>query len=247
MKVLIADDEPLARTLLRTLLEEIPGVTVIGEAADGAEAVILAQATAPDLAFLDIDMPHRNGIHAAMALADTDTEIIFVTAHEEHAIDAFEVGALDYILKPIRRPRLLRTMERAMRRHEARRVPAQTAETSVENGPEPDDGIWVPVLRGVARVLFANVHRVEAARDHVYFHTAERAYLYRVTMSHLAAQLAGKGLLRVHRSAFIRPERVVGIRRHGKSMTLALDDGTSVPVGSTYRAEVLAVIRADLT
>lgn len=244
MKVLIADDEPLARALLRTLLEELPGVTVVGEAADGAEAEALAETTRPDLAFLDIDMPHRNGIHAAMALADTDTEVIFVTAHEEHAVDAFEIGALDYILKPIRRPRLLRTMERAMRRHQARGVPEQAGQPDRNAGPEGDDGIWVPVLRGVARVQFADVQRVEAARDHVYFHTAERAYLYRITMSDLATRLAGTGLVRVHRSAFIRPECVTGFRRHGKSLTLTLDDGSSVPVGSTYRTEALAAVQA---
>ena len=241
MKVLIADDEPLARTLLRTLLEELPNLTIVGEAADGAEAVALAEATSPDLAFLDIDMPHRNGIHAAMALADSGTEVIFVTAHEEHAIDAFEVGALDYILKPIRRPRLLRTMERAMRRHEAREMPPQ--ESIEPPRSDPEDGIWVPVLRGTARVLFADVQRVEAARDHVYFHTAERAYLYRITMNDLAARLAGTGLLRVHRSAFVRPERVVAIHRHGKALTLSLDDGSSVPVGSTYRSAALSAIQ----
>ncbi|MCP3734322.1 LytTR family DNA-binding domain-containing protein [Sphingomonas sp. RP10(2022)] len=238
MRVLIADDEPLARALLRALLEDLSGVAVAGEASDGEEAIALARSLAPDLVFLDIDMPQLSGIHAAPTLIDTGVEVIFVTAHEEHAIDAFEVGALDYILKPVSRPRLAHTVERAQRRRAARDAPTGTPTTA-----PGEDGIWVPVRHGVARVAFADVQRVEAARDHVYFHTAERAYLHRITMSETAALLAGTGLLRVHRSAFIRPERVVALRRHGKSLALTLDDGASVPVGTTYRVATLTAIR----
>lgn len=242
MRVVIADDEPLARALLRTLLEERDGIEVVGEAADGEAAVAAVRATGPDLVFLDIDMPHRNGLHAAEAIANVDAQVIFVTAHEEHAIDAFELGAIDYVLKPVRRARLQRTLDRAVRRHAARaqRSPGGTASPS----SDADDGFWVPVLRGLTRVAVADIVRVEAARDHVYFHTAERAYLYRITMAELEFRLEGSGLLRVHRSSFVRPERMLRVKRHGKSMTVDLDDGASVPVGSTYRQAVLATMRA---
>lgn len=241
MRVVIADDEPLARALLRTLLEEQDGVEVVGEAADGEAAVAAVRAAAPDLVFLDIDMPHRNGLHAAEAIADGAAQVIFVTAHEEHAVDAFELGAIDYVLKPVRRARLRRTLDRAARRHAAH------GEAPEAPAPEPagegEDGFWVPVLRGLARVAIPDIVRVEAARDHVYFHTAERAYLFRITMAELERRLEGSGLLRVHRSSFVRPERITGVKRHGKSMTVLLDDGASVPVGSTYRQAVLAVVR----
>lgn len=242
MKVVIADDEPLARALLRALLEELPGLEIAGEAEDGAGAIALVRAHRPDLVFLDIDMPHRNGIHAAIELADDDVEVIFVTAHEEHAVDAFEIGAIDYVLKPVRRPRLARAIERARLRHRARSEPAPPAGEQIDEPPPADDAFWVPVLRGMARVAIADILRVEAAGDHVYLHTAERAYLYRITMADLEKRLLGSGLIRIHRSAFIRPERVTGTSRRGKVLALSLADGTEVVVGPNYRTAALAAI-----
>ncbi|URW74882.1 LytTR family DNA-binding domain-containing protein [Sphingomonas donggukensis] len=240
MRVLIADDEPLARALLRALLTELPGVALVGEAGDGDEAVEMARALAPDVLFLDIDMPQRNGIHAAIELAATGIEIIFVTAHEEHAIDAFEIGALDYVLKPVRRPRLARTVERALLRHAARRADGDAPAPARDQ--VADAAIWVSVLRGNVRVAICDIVRVEAARDHVYLHTAQRAYLHRVTMVELERLLEGSGMIRVHRSAFLRPDRVAAVHRRGKALTLELVDGTSVPVGASYRAATLAAV-----
>lgn len=242
MRAVIADDEPLSRALLRALLEELPDVEIVAEAADGAEAIAEARTHQPDVIFLDIDMPHRNGIHAAMALADERIEVIFITAHEEHAIDAFEVGAIDYVLKPVRRPRIAKAIERAQARLEARRDPPASPETPLPAPTPGEDAFWVPMLRGTARVPIADILRVEAARDHVYFHTAQRAYLYRITMADLEARLRGSGLLRVHRSAFIRPELVTRTTRRGKVLTLAFADGTVVPVGPTYRTAALEAI-----
>lgn len=241
MKIVVADDEPLARALLRSLLEEMPGLEVVAEAADGVEATELAQKLSPDLVFLDIDMPGGNGIHAAVEITRHASEVIFVTAHEEHAIDAFEVGAIDYILKPLRRPRLARAMERARRRHEARQVPTDTrAAAPDERSCEEDAAFWIAGHGRIVRVAVADIVRVEAAADHVYFHTAERAYLYRITMGELEKRLRGSGLMRVHRSAFVRPDRVTGMRRHGKVLELTLDDGTEVSVGPRYREATLA-------
>lgn len=243
MKVVIADDEPLARELLRALLEELPDLKVVGEAEDGAGAIALVREHRPDLVFLDIDMPHRNGIQAAIELAGDGVEVIFVTAHEEHAIDAFEIGAIDYVLKPVRRPRLARAMERARLRHRARAEPlaSQSAQTP---GRPPDGAFWVPVLRGTARVAIADIVRVEAAGDHVYLHTVERAYLYRTTMADLEKRLDRSGLVRIHRSAFIRIERVTGTTRRGKVLALSLANGNEVVVGPNYRAAVLEAIAA---
>jgi len=254
MKIIVADDEPLARELLHTLLEELPHLSVEAVAADGEEAVAAARSHKPDLVFLDIDMPNGNGVHAALEIGKLGAEVIFVTAHEEHAIDAFEVGAVDYLLKPVRRPRLARAIERARLRYEARRPlrsdPApvtdpdqpQTAPAVPEGASTTDDAFWVPVLRGTVRVAIEDVARVEAAGDHVYLHTAERAYLYRSTMAEMEQRLRGTGLLRVHRSAFIRPERVVGTHRRGKVLALELSDGTQIPVGPRFRNAVLGLL-----
>jgi len=241
MKVVIADDEPLARELLRALLDELPGLDVVGEAEDGAGAIALVREHRPDLVFLDIDMPHRNGIQAAIELAGDGVEVIFVTAHEEHAIDAFEIGAIDYVLKPVRRPRLAKAMERARLRHRAR---AEPASLQPQSQATPDDAFWVPVLRGTARVAIADIVRVEAAGDHVYLHTAERAYLYRITMADLEKRLHRSGLVRIHRSAFVRIDRVTGTTRRGKVLVLSFADGNDVVVGPNYRTAALEAIAA---
>lgn len=241
MKVLIADDEPLARALLRALIGELPGMEIIGEGSDGLEAVELARAQRPDLVFLDINMPGQSGVHAALEIAKTGVEVIFVTAHEEHAVDAFDMGAVDYILKPLRRPRLVKAVERASRRFHARLA----SEARVESTTLPDkvdSSFWVPVRNGTVRVAIGDIMRVEAAGDLVYLHTLERAHFFRITMSELEKRLQGSGLVRIHRSAFIRPDRVVETRRHGKVIELVLDDGTRVPIGPRFRAAALAHI-----
>lgn len=114
MRVLIVDDEPLARQVLRELLEECPGVTVAGEAAAGAEALAQMAALRPDVALLDLQMPGMDGFAVARSLSGARLPlIIFVTAFEKHALQAFEAGAVDYLLKPVRRERLLAALERA--------------------------------------------------------------------------------------------------------------------------------------
>ncbi|HEX8301491.1 LytTR family DNA-binding domain-containing protein [Sphingomonas sp.] len=244
MKIVIADDEPLARDLLRALLEELPDIEVVGEGEDGTDAIALVREHRPDLVFLDIDMPHCNGIQAAIELAGDGVEVIFVTAHEEHAIDAFEIGAIDYVLKPVRRPRLAKAMERARLRHGARAEPPPSEPAPGPSRPT-DEAFWVPVLRGTARVAIADILRVEAAGDHVYLHTAQRAYLYRITMGDLEKRLHRSGLVRIHRSAFIRTERVIGTARRGKVLALSLADGAEVVVGPNYRTAVLEAIAAS--
>lgn len=244
MKVLIADDEPLARALLRALIEEMPGVEIVGEVADGLKAVEATLALRPDLVFLDIDMPGQNGIHAALAITRDGTEVIFVTAHEEHAVDAYDMGAVDYLLKPVRRPRLIKAMERATKRLEARHArPVVSSETSVAASPERGDHFWIPMRHGTVRVAACDIVRVEAAGDLVYLHTVERAYIYRITMTELEQRLQGSGLIRIHRSAFIRPDRVIETRRRGKAIELVLDDGAQVTVGPRFRATAMAHIR----
>ena len=244
MKVLIAEDEALARALLRTLLEETEGIEVVGEAEDAGQAVALADRLHPDAVFLDIDMPGGNGINAAHALQQRcSAEIVFVTAHEPHAVDAFELGAADYVLKPVRRPRLAKALDRLRARLHERQAAEAEPQGTAEDFAGP--AFWVRTLRGRVRVDASDILRIEAARDHVYFHTAERSYLHRITMDELEEKLRGTDMVRVQRSAFVRLDKVRAIVRKGKSMRLELEGGTEVRVGPHYQARTLAALTAS--
>ena len=236
MKVLIADDEPMARSLLRTLLSDAGDIEVIGEAGDGGEAVALSESLHPDAVFLDIDMP-GSGISAAHAL-QSRAEVVFVTAHEVHAVDAFELGAADYVLKPLRRLRLAKALDR-VRARVRERCAADNGRRNRRRTDQVDQAFWVRARRGMVRVQISDIDRIEAARDHVYFHTAAGSYLHRVTMDELEERLADTGLVRVQRSAFVRLGKVVAIRRRGKSVQLELQDAARISVGPRYQSRIL--------
>jgi two-component system, LytTR family, response regulator len=238
MRILIADDEPLALDRLRAFLADIDDVEIVGSAANGIEAAAAIEALAPDLALLDIQMPGRTGLAAATGLAPGHgTQIIFITAHEHFAADAFDLEATDYLLKPVRFERLKVAMERARRRMTMRTL--EQAPPAAEPPATPHDDrftreFWVPVRDGRCRVAVQDIEWVEAAKDYAILHTSLRGYMLRTTMAALAEQLDPAQLLRVHRSAFVRPSLIRHLRRTGRAMQLDLADGTVVPVGLNH-------------
>jgi DNA-binding LytR/AlgR family response regulator len=243
MRVLLVDDEALALDRLRTLFEDIEDVELVGQATDGDMALERIAELQPDLVILDIQMPGRNGLRTAAALdAEHRPEIIFVTAHEHYAPDAFEVDAADYLLKPVRFDRLRQAVNRARRRQELRSQARQSDKLQEEveslrargGGRSDDAGFWVPERHGHRWVPIEAIGWIEAARDYVLLHTETRSHMLRATMAALEEKLAGSGLIRVHRSAFVRPEKVAETRRANRSLTLVLDDGAHVQVGPSY-------------
>lgn len=243
MRVLLVDDEPAALERLAALFSQMEGVRVIGSARNGREAAERIQALAPDLVMLDIQMPEQSGLSVASSLPlDARPEIIFVTAFEIYAADAFEVEAADYLLKPVRFDRLRRAVERAKRRRDLRDAAARVSgegRTDVQTH-EDASGFWVQVRDGHVRVPVAQIEWIEAAKDYVLLHTDLRSHIHRTTMAALEATLDPDQLLRVHRSAFVSPARVQKVERLGKGLiALVLKDGVSVPVGPTYVKAVL--------
>ncbi|NNM76227.1 response regulator transcription factor [Sphingomonas sp. ID1715] len=244
MRVLLVDDEALALDRLRTLFADIEDVEVAGQATDGDMALEQIEALAPDLVILDIQMPGRNGLRTAAALEpEKRPEIIFVTAHEHYAPDAFEVDAADYLLKPVRFDRLRQAVNRARRRRELREQAEQSGKLLEEvealrsktgSSRSDDAGFWVPERHGHRWVPIESIGWIEAARDYVLLHTETRSHMLRATMAALEEKLDGTGLMRVHRSAFVRPEKVAEVRRANRSLTLVLDDGAHVQVGPSY-------------
>jgi DNA-binding LytR/AlgR family response regulator len=250
MRVLLVDDEALALDRLASFFGDIEGVEVIGRASDGNMALDKIRELLPDLVIMDIQMPGRTGLRAA---ADIDVEprpeLVFVTAHEHYAPDAFEVDAADYLLKPVRFDRLRQAVDRARRRRAQRASMSRAEQLEAEvaalraggaAATTDHDGFWVPERHGQRRVPIETIDWIEAARDYVLLHTALRSHLLRITMAALEERLAGSQLVRVHRSAFVRPDRVEEVQRDGRSLALVLAGGAEVQVGPSYVAATKA-------
>jgi two-component system, LytTR family, response regulator len=255
MRVLLVDDEALALDRLDTFFRDLEGVEVVGRARDGDEALEKIRELTPELVILDIQMPGKTGLRAAGEIdVQPRPEIVFVTAHEHYAPDAFDVDAADYLLKPVRFDRLRQAVDRARRRRAMRDAEARAGqlEEQVEQlkagqapRPHDDDGFWVPERHGQRRVPTDTIDWIEAARDYVLLHTAMRSHLLRITMSALEERLAGSKLLRVHRSAFVRPDKVVEVKRSGRTICLVLNGGAEVQVGPSYVAGVRAALNLE--
>jgi two-component system, LytTR family, response regulator LytT len=214
VRALIVDDEPPARGELRYLLAAHPEVEVVGEAATAKEALGLAAGIRYDVVFLDVEMPGTTGLEAARLVLDRRERpaVVFVTAHERYAVDAFAVEAFDYLVKPVDPGRLARVVERLV---DSRRL----ATASVEKIPV--------VSAGGAKTLldFDAVHWIEADGDYSRVHTYDRAYLATATLGELEERLAGNGFARIHRSYVVNLARVAAVRRAGPDrIRLALDD-----------------------
>ena len=242
LRTLVVDDEPLAIERLTFLLNDISGTKVVGSACNGREAVEQIAALKPDIVFLDVQMPEQNGLRVAAAVPEEERpEIVFVTAFEQYAADAFEVDAADYLLKPVRFDRLWQAIERAKRRKYLRQI-AERAEQDAETAgarSAHDDGIWVQTRGGATFVPIEAIDWIEAQRDYVMLHTATRSHIVRMSMRALEEKLDPGELMRVHRSAFARPSNVVEVQRMGRSVSaLVLRDGAIVQVGPSYAGTV---------
>lgn len=237
LRVVIADDEPLALERLALAFRDIDDAEVVGAATNGLEALEMITALRPDLAVLDIQMPGRTGLGVAGALSPHDRpEIVFLTAFDGHAVDAFDVEAADYVLKPLRLERLRQAVERARRRRHGGPARETAPETHSDGSGE---GFWVQGRSGLVRVDLSQISWIEAAKDYAILHTASRSHILRATMASIAAQFPPPALLRVHRSALVRPAAVRAIQTSGAGgQVLILADGTATPIGPSYQRQV---------
>lgn len=232
MRVLIVDDEAPARARLRRLLGASKAVDVIGEARDGEEALRLAAELAPDALFLDVQMPGASGLDVAASLPDRAPAIVFVTAFDRYALQAFDAAAVDYLLKPVEPERLARALERLRERRPAAAPPR----------PAPSQ-LLIPDRGRTHVVPVTEIQWLEAADNYVVVHAGERAPLMRRTLSGLLADL-GSGFARTHRSAAVALAHVTAVRPLEKGdAAIVVRGGASVPCSRRYRGAVLAHLR----
>ena len=240
LRVLIADDEPLAAERLQLLLARADGAQLVGTASDGDSAINLTQALSPDLLLLDIAMPGLDGIGVARALAaqQPSPAVVFVTAFDQFAVAAFEVAAVDYLMKPVDPERLQRALDRAREYIDHHRT--ETARVS-----EPSEWIeefWASDLSGLVRIAARDIDRVSAERDYMRLHVGRRSWLIHHSMTALEEGLDPALFVRLHRSAIVRRDFISGFTRNPSGRWIArLSDGTEQPVGRLYSDRVRAI------
>lgn len=240
LRVLIADDEPLARQRLRTLLLREADVTVVAECGDGDQAVAAVAEHRPDLAFLDVQMPLLDGFGVLAALEPEERPVvIFVTAYDHYALRAFEVHALDYLLKPFDRERFQKALQRA--RAEIQRTsrepdPRVTALLEEVKTRKPAERLLIKSSGRVYFVRTEDIDWVEAAGNYARLHSGGEMHLLRETMNGLEARLDPEKFLRIHRSTIVNIERVKELHPwfHG-DYQVVLHDGTELTLSRSYR------------
>src|SRR5579871_5872998 len=251
MRILIVDDEPLACERIRTLLNGAANVQIAGECHDGRSAVAAIRSLAPDLVFLDVQMPEMDGFavlrqlerQRGSGLAELPV-VVFVTAYDQYALKAFEVCALDYLLKPFDRERFERALGRARAELDRRRA-GQVNErvlkllSEIQQGRKHLDKL---IIRQGGRVFFLRTDEIdwiEAAGNYVRLHAGKDEYLYRETMTKLEARLNPDRFARIHRSTIVNVERIKELQPwfRGDYM-IVLGDNQKLTLSRTYRSRL---------
>jgi two-component system, LytTR family, response regulator len=243
LRTVIVEDEELARRILREMLEPHSEVAIVGECANGFDAVKTVTELKPDLVFLDVQMPKLDGFEV-LELIGNEVAIIFVTAYDQHALRAFEVHAVDYLLKPYAAERLSAALDRARRRLGQKTLPdpADFAAAAREKGRYAErlvvkDGTRVQIIP-VGKLDYA-----EAQDDYIALASQGKKHLKQQTISSLEASLDPKNFLRIHRSCVVNLERVAKIEPYGKDSHIAiLNDGTRLPVSRTGYGRLRALL-----
>lgn len=259
LSALIVDDEALARRGLKLRLKEIEGVEVIGEARNGREAIAVTRKLNPDIVFLDIQMPGMNGFDVVRELSSEEMPVIlFVTAYDEFAVDAFEVNAVDYLLKPIEEQRLEQAIAKVRKRIGQSRARSERklllkllADVTGQNELNMDKlkrgdttGLKPAPLKKLAIrdggkttwVKQEDIDWVDAAGDYMCVHALGETHIMRRTMKQLEAELDAPFLQRIHRSTIVNVKRVKAMQAHmNGEYFLTLDSGHTVKLSRTYK------------
>ena len=264
IRAIIVDDEPAARRGVRLLLERDAAVEVVGEAATGIEAAELMQRAKPDLAFLDVQMPGADGFAALEKIGPAAAPaVVFVTAYDEHALRAFEVNAVDYLLKPYDDARFSAALQRAkeaVRRRQTDSVNARltqlldylqqhngAAAAAPANAEKSGDRILIKSSGEIFFLKAEEIDWIEAEGDYMKFHVNGRAHLMRETMARLETRLDPRRFIRIHRSTIVNIDR---LRKLSPSFAgeyaVILHDGTKLKLSRGYHERIATLLKQAL-
>jgi len=252
-RVLIVDDEPLARERLRRLLEQEPDFELLGECGDGASAVTTIRSSAPDLVFLDVQMPELDGFGVLAKIGgDRMPGVIFVTAYDQFALKAFEVHAVDYLLKPVNPERLKAACQRARQQVQQRQGTDLSEKLSalladVGGGPKPSERLAVKSTGKVVFIKVDDIDWVEAADNYVSLHVGNEEHLHRETMSSLETMLPAGKFMRISRSTIVNVDRIKELQPlfHGEYAVI-LRTGTRLTLSRSYREKLPLLMGKEL-
>jgi two-component system LytT family response regulator len=248
IRTVIADDEPLARERLRQLLRNHADVQILAECVDGRETVDAIRAHLPDLVFLDVRMPEMDAFGVIEEIgADDFPEVVFVTAYDQYAVRAFEVRALDYLLKPIGRERFGRALERARARVSngqgaERGELAQKLRSLIDEAKAEPEYLERLLIRKGERMVLVRLDEVDwidGAGNYLELHAGKTTYLLRHTLSGLETRLDPHSFLRIHRSTIVNVDRIAELHpTFAGDYVVTLRDGTQLSLSRTYRGKV---------
>jgi two-component system LytT family response regulator len=244
LQVVIADDEVLARQKLLQLLREEPDIEVVGEGANAAETIDLVQLTQPDVLLLDVRMPGMDGFDVISALSSSVLDlpsIIFTTAHDHYALKAFEVHAVDYLLKPFTRERLRIALQHAREQRARRQTNAAVRSVAKK---EYTNRL---VFRSKGRIIFlpiADIRWIGAEENYVRICAGKESHMLRNTMANFETKLDPEVFLRIHRSAIVNLQHVKEFRTDGNDgeCFVTMSDGHKLPVSRGYRSRITSLI-----
>jgi len=239
LRVLVIDDEPPARRKLTLLLRQEPGIEIVGEAANGIDAVAAIEEHRPDAIFIDIQMPGMNGFEVLDAIeGERMPQVVFVTAYDQHAVKAFEVHAADYILKPFDRTRLQSCLARLRGEHDS----MQSKIKGLLDQFRSRDYLTRVVVKSRGRVLFLKIEDVdwiETSANYVELHSGKHSYLLRGTLTNFEERLNPRQFVRVHRTTIVNIERIQELQpwSHG-DFIIVLKDGAKLRMSRRYRGNL---------
>jgi len=245
IRVLVVDDEPLARAMVREMLAGDPETEIVGECGNGRAAITAIQSLTPDVVFLDVQMPDLGGFEVLESLPnETPPCVIFITAYDQYAVRAFEVHALDYLLKPFDHERFDLAWQRAKAfvggdRGHRREQDILALLQELKTGPQYLKRLLVKTEGRVCFLDVDNIHFIEAQGNYVRVHNGAKSYMIRETISGLESQLDPKAFLRIHRSAIVKIDKIKELQPwfHGE-YHVVLENGKQLTLSRNYRANL---------